>query len=82
MLVIRRRAGESILLGDGIEVQVLEVSATRVKLGVIAPRDVLVQRKEVLLSQQQNQAAAQSPLTWQAEALAARFRATRPAPAK
>jgi carbon storage regulator len=59
MLVIRRRAGESILIADGIEIEVLETSLTRVKLGIKAPKQVRVLRKEVRLTEDQNHAAAQ-----------------------
>jgi carbon storage regulator len=58
MLVIRRRVGESFLIDANIEVQVLEVSPTQVKLGITAPRDIPILRKEVHLTGQQNQAAS------------------------
>ena len=50
MLVIRRRAGESILIADDIEIEVLETTPTRVKLGIKAPKEVTVLRKEVRLT--------------------------------
>jgi carbon storage regulator len=59
MLVISRRPGESILIGENIEVQVLETGPSRVKLGITAPRTVPVLRNEVRLTQDQNRAAAQ-----------------------
>lgn len=59
MLVIRRRAGDSILIGDQIEVQVIEIAAGRVKLGISAPPEVLILRKEIRLAEQQNRAAAE-----------------------
>ena len=59
MLVIRRRAGESFLIDGDIEVEVLEVSGTQVKLGIRAPKEVLILRREVYLTAQQNQVAAQ-----------------------
>jgi carbon storage regulator len=58
MLVIRRRAGESILIAGGIEIEVLETGPTRVKLGIKAPKSVSVMRKEVGLTEEQNRAAA------------------------
>jgi carbon storage regulator len=58
MLVIRRRAGESVLIGDDIEVQVTEIGPTRVKLCIRAPKEVLVLRKEVKLTREENLAAA------------------------
>jgi len=59
MLVIRRRAGDSILIGEQIEVQVIEIAAGRVKLGISAPPEVLILRKEIRLAEQQNRAAAE-----------------------
>jgi len=59
MLVIRRRAGESILIAGDIEIEVLETSPTRVKLGIKAPKEVTVLRKEVRLTQDHNRTAAQ-----------------------
>jgi carbon storage regulator len=59
MLVIRRRAGESILIGDDVEIQILEVSPTRVKLGIVAPQNVTVLRNEAKLTKEQNLAAAE-----------------------
>ncbi len=48
MLVLSRKTGESILLGDDIEVKILESKDGRVKVGIEAPRSVSVIRKEVL----------------------------------
>ncbi|HEY3443726.1 MAG TPA: carbon storage regulator [Paludibaculum sp.] len=62
MLVIRRRAGEAIVLPDGIEIHVLDISGSRVKLGVVAPAQVAVVRKEAVEARRQNLAAAASPL--------------------
>ena len=58
MLVIRRKAGETFLIGDDIEVEVLEVAGTQVKLGIKAPKEVPILRREVYLTAQQNQAAS------------------------
>jgi carbon storage regulator len=58
MLVIRRRAGESFLIDGDIEVEVLEISSSQVKLGIVAPRNISILRKEVHLTRQQNQAAS------------------------
>ena len=46
MLVLRRRAGEAILIGGEIEIEVIEISRSRVKLGVKAPRTISVTRRE------------------------------------
>lgn len=54
MLVIRRRAGESILIGPDIEIEVLDAGFNRVKLGIVGPRSVQVVRKEVQLTAEAN----------------------------
>ena len=67
MLIVRRRAGESIRIGDDIEIQILEAGPQRVKLGVVAPAAVPVVRSEVLLVKEQNLAAGDSaPAPWSA----------------
>ncbi len=58
MLVIRRRAGESLFIGEGVEIKILEVGASQVKLGIEAPKEVTILRSEVRETQQANQAAA------------------------
>jgi carbon storage regulator len=58
MLVIRRRPGESIVIGDEIEVQVDEIAPTRVKLCITAPKEIAVLRKEIRLTRDSNLAAA------------------------
>ncbi len=61
MFLVRRRAGESIRIGDDIEIQVTEVTPTRVTLGIVAPREIPVVRSEVRLTREQNRAAAEAP---------------------
>src|SRR5262245_30098546 len=63
MLVIRRKAGESLLIGDSIEIEVIDVTPTRVKLGIKAPASVPVLRKEIGLTVEQNCEAARSVTT-------------------
>jgi carbon storage regulator len=61
MLVLTRKANQSIMIGDSIEVSVLSVLGEKVRLGIQAPRDVPVFRKEVFLEiQAQNLEAAES----------------------
>lgn len=60
MLVIRRRAGEALLVGADVELQILEISSGQVKLGIRAPREVLVLRKEVKITEDENRAASLS----------------------
>lgn len=47
MLVFTRRRGEAIIIGGGIEVQVLRVGRDGVRLGVVAPQNVPVHRQEI-----------------------------------
>jgi carbon storage regulator CsrA len=47
MLVLTRRAGEQIVIGNGIRVTVVSVGPGRVKLGIEAPPDVRVDRQEI-----------------------------------
>ena len=50
MLVLTRKTNQSIMIGDDIEVSVLAVARDKIRLGITAPRDVPVFRKEVYLS--------------------------------
>lgn len=48
MLVLTRRPGESVLIGEGVTVTVLAVEGQRIRLGVSAPREVKVLRSEII----------------------------------
>lgn len=54
MLVLTRRIGEQLLIGDDILVEVLEISGEQVRLGVTAPRGVKVLRDELLDEDEQH----------------------------
>jgi carbon storage regulator len=58
MLVVRRRAGEAIIVAGDIEIEIIEISRTRVKLGVTAPGDVTVTRREAAAVALENRTAA------------------------
>ena len=60
MLVMRRREGESIMIGDTVEIRILAINGSRVKIGITAPRMIPVQAREVELVRTENQAAAQT----------------------
>lgn len=47
MLVLRRRIGETVMIGAGIQVQVLGVEGDQIKLGFIAPKEVQILRNEL-----------------------------------
>jgi carbon storage regulator len=49
MLVLTRKSNQSIMIGDDVEVSVLSIMGEKVRLGISAPRDVPVFRKEVYL---------------------------------
>ena len=48
MLVLTRKVGEEILIGDRINIKVIEISTNRVRLGIDAPSDVRIFREEIL----------------------------------
>lgn len=59
MLVLTRRPGDSITIGDDIVVTVLEVSGTHVRVGITAPRHVRILREEIYQAMRtENRAAA------------------------
>lgn len=58
MLVLSRKLNESIIIGENIEVKVLSIEGEQVKLGIVAPKNIKVHRREVYESiQEQNKAA-------------------------
>ncbi len=62
MLIITRRPGEKIMLGDDIVVEVMEIAGNTVRIGIQAPRSLPVYREEIWASvKQENQAAASAP---------------------
>ena len=62
MLVFTRRRGETIMIGDGIEVQVLRIGRDGVRLGVVAPASVPVHRQEVYAHIREANQTAANPL--------------------
>jgi carbon storage regulator len=58
MLVLTRKSNQSIMIGDDIEVSVLSVMGEKVRIGIQAPRDIPVFRKEVYLEIQQERMEA------------------------
>jgi carbon storage regulator len=57
MLVLTRKSNQSIMIGDDIEVSVLAIMGEKVRIGIQAPRDIPVFRKEVYLEIQQERVA-------------------------
>lgn len=58
MLMMSRREGETILIGDEIEIVIAHIGRSRVKVGIRAPRETLVIAREVKLVRDENLAAA------------------------
>jgi carbon storage regulator len=61
MLILTRRVGETLMIGDEVTVTVLGVKGNQVRIGVNAPRDVAVHREEIYerIKREQAQAAAE-----------------------
>lgn len=61
MLILTRRPGESLYLGDSVKIKILSVQGKQIKLGLEVPSDMTVYREEVYLKiQEQNRLAAES----------------------
>ncbi len=59
MLVLTRKTGEAIQIGDDIEVTILSVKGDQIKLGINAPKNVEIHRKEIYVSiQEENEKAS------------------------
>ena len=60
MLVLARKKGESLVIGDGIEITITDVAGDKVRLGINAPQDVKIVRSEIIKTQEENKSAASS----------------------
>ena len=61
MLVLTRRSGESVMVGDNVVITVLEVRGDVIRLGIRAPRDIQVHREEIYRELQAANREAASP---------------------
>ena len=62
MLVLSRRVGESVTIGNDIVIKIVSVSGSQIRLGITAPREVRVLREEIFIAmQEENRAAAIAP---------------------
>lgn len=57
MLVLTRKPGESLMIGDNIEVKIIDASGEQVKVGISAPNKVRILRKELFQTIEENQQA-------------------------
>lgn len=60
MLILTRRVGESLMIGDEVTITVLGVKGNQVRIGVDAPRDVAVHREEIFNRIQDGEAPPKS----------------------
>jgi carbon storage regulator len=61
MLVLSRRVGESIVIGDNVTVTILEVRSDVIRIGIEAPRSIAVNRAELLVQLEASNREAASP---------------------
>jgi carbon storage regulator len=80
MLVIRRRSGETLLVGDEVEIEILEIGGSQVKLGIRAPKHVVVLRKEIQIAGQENLAASKEKSTAAVDSLLMTLKKREPSP--
>jgi carbon storage regulator len=73
MLVIGRRPGEILMIGDEIEIEILESSHSSVKLGIRAPKQITILRKEIHVTEEQNRIAARQVSATELEKLLGRL---------
>lgn len=74
MLVLRRRAGESFLVGNDVEIELLAITPQGAKIGIRAPKETIVLRKELKLTQDQNARSANGPSAEQLDRAMKNFR--------
>ena len=64
MLVLSRKINQSVMIGDDIEIILLETKGDTAKIGIVAPRDVKVFRQEIYLAiKAENEKSAHPPVT-------------------
>jgi carbon storage regulator len=81
MLMMSRRQGETILIGDAIEIVIAHVGRSRVRVGIRAPREMAVLAREVKLVREENLAAAAAPSAEAISSLLENFsRGVKPSP--
>jgi carbon storage regulator len=74
MLVLSRRVGESVVIGDDVTVTILEVRSDGIRIGIDAPRSVAVHRAELLVELEESNKEAASPSEESVSSLAEELR--------
>lgn len=84
MLILTRKPGESIFIGDQIKVTVVEIKGSQIRIGVEAPRDLRIYREEIYqqILEENKQAAVQGELPGDMESLAAHWKGGAAKPGK
>jgi carbon storage regulator len=62
MLILTRRIGESVMIGDDVKISVLGIKGNQIRLGISAPREVAVHREEIFQRIQSEQCPEHQPL--------------------
>ena len=79
MLILARKLNESIMVGDDVEIVVIEIKGDQVKLGIRAPRNVSVHRTEIYTEiKDQNTRAAKTPAPESLESIASLIKTKQP----
>ncbi len=71
MLVLTRKPGEAIVIGDDIEIEIVAIGGGKVRVGITAPRTTTVHRKEVYVELSEGEIAAETGPEAEADADAA-----------
>lgn len=74
MLILTRKVGQSLVIGDNIEIVITEMSGDKVKIGINAPKEIIVLRKELCQTMDANRQAVQVVSSDALRGLAANFR--------
>jgi carbon storage regulator len=65
MLVLSRKKNESVMIGDSIELKVISIEGDQVRIGIEAPREIQVYRKEVYMAiKEENMLASKTKIDW------------------
>ena len=78
MLILSRRVGESITIGNDVVVKVVALSGNQIRLGITAPRGVRVLREEIFNAMEENRAAAAPDSNRKLEDVGKRLRSKTP----